>query len=108
MAPSAAGSAYFVAIKTDFPRSSSARPPRHDPALRSLKVTVLLASVRRHPDKSPDARITLHSDARSLGGIFVKPDELAHGRGKSSVLRRAERVDSQRVLQPGNYDCQAQ
>src|SRR5271169_48792 len=108
MSASAAVSWSLVETSTDRPRSSPARPPRHDPRARSPSVTVAPAAKRARPDRFPRLLTAFQSDAWSLGGIFVKLDELSHGHGKARIFGGAEWFYSQHIFEPGDNDRDAQ
>src|ERR1700734_404700 len=97
-----------MASNTERPRSSSARPSRHDPPTKSLKGMLALAPERNLPDRFPAVLTPSQSENGLPGGIFVESNEITQRHGKVIILGCAERIDSHRLLEPCNNDREAQ
>src|SRR2546425_10589908 len=70
----------------------------------------MLASApqRNRSAKCAAALTAFHSEPLSFCGIFVEPDEIAHGDRKVSVLSGTERINSQHILETSNDNCKAE
>src|SRR5437660_9440020 len=98
----------LVATRTERSRSSCSRPSRAEPSTRSPSETLASAPHSALSERRPTPLDELQSEIRSGGGILVEPDEVAHGHRKLRVLVGIERIDAQRVLEPGDDDGQAE
>ena len=62
----------------------------------------------KRSDKSPAALSACQRETRLTCGIFIESYKITKGHRKKNVLRRAERICSERSLESRYYDREAQ
>src|SRR6185437_426417 len=105
---SAAASWLAVRTSTEPPRSASASPSSDEPPPRALIDTSASGAHRDRSVVSPARFVDSQSEAALARGILVELDEVSEGDRELDVAARAERIVSERVLEPSDDNREAE